>query len=466
MKKISITDISIRQAAENNTLGFKEKLEIAKVLDKLNISAIEVAPLNGSKADSIFIKTLSSLIHDTALSVPVGMDRSSALRAWEAVCHADRPRLIVDMPVSSVQMEYIARKKPDDMLKLIDELVSFCASLCPDVEFCATDATRAEESFLEKAVFTAIDAGAGSICLCDTAGILLPNNAGSFLNCLYENVPQIKKVFVKMMFDNSLELAGANTVSALCSGVSGIKTTMIGTAAPQLRTICGILRHQGENLGLYSTVKATELDRALHRIKHMTGADVNEKSASYNALKNDITYEHNDTISAVSEGVRALGYELSQEDLAKVYEEFLRVSAKKPVGQAELDAIVAASAMQVPSTYVLENYVINSGSIITNTACVRLSRNGQSQEGLSSGDGPIDAAFKAMETVTGQHYDLEDFHIDAVTEGKEAIGRAVVRLRCDGRLYSGSGISTDIVSAAIRAYLGALNKIVYEESEE
>ncbi|MBQ9301454.1 MAG: 2-isopropylmalate synthase, partial [Clostridia bacterium] len=178
------------------------------------------------------------------------------------------------------------------------------------------------------------------------------------------------------------------------------------------------------------------------------------------------TYDANDSITAVAGGVRALGYDLSEEELAKVYEEFLRLAAKKPVSRRELDAIVAASAMQVPATYLLESYVINSGNIITNTACLRLSRDGVSQEGISTGDGPIDAAFKAMESVTGRHYELEDFHIDAVTEGKEAIGRAIVRLRSEGRLYSGSGVSTDIVSAAIRAYLGALNKIVYEEMEQ
>ena len=179
-----------------------------------------------------------------------------------------------------------------------------------------------------------------------------------------------------------------------------------------------------------------------------------------------MTYDANDSITAVAEGVRTLGYDLSEEELAKVYEEFLRLAAKKPVSRRELDAIVAASAMQVPATYLLESYVINSGNIITNTACIRLNRDGQSQEGLSTGDGPIDAACKAIEGVTGRHYELEDFHIDAVTEGKEAIGRAIVRLRSEGRLYSGSGVSTDIVSAAIRAYLGALNKIVYEEGEQ
>ena len=128
-------------------------------------------------------------------------------------------------------------------------------------------------------------------------------------------------------------------------------------------------------------------------------------------------------------------------------------------------AIVAASAMQVPAAYQLQSFVINSGNIITATASVRLERDGATIEGISFGDGPIDAAFKAIEQVTNRHYELEDFRLDAVTEGKEAIGRAIVKLRYDGRLYSGSGVSTDIIGAAIRAYLGAMNKIVYEENE-
>ena len=121
--------------------------------------------------------------------------------------------------------------------------------------------------------------------------------------------------------------------------------------------------------------------------------------------------------------------------------------------------------MQVPASYVLDIYVINSGSIITATACLKISHDGQTVEGISAGDGPIDAVFKAMEIVTGRHFELESFQIDAITEGKEAIGRAIVKLRSEGRLYSGSGVSTDIIGAAVRAYLGALNKIVYEEKE-
>lgn len=464
MNKISITDITLRRAAESGALGFKERLEIARNLDRLNVSAIELAPLGDSRADSVFVKTLASFIHNTALALPAGLTEESARAAWEAVRTADRPRLIVDAPVSSVQMEYIARKKPEQMLETIESQVRLCVSLCSDVEFCATDASRAERGFLAQAIEKAISAGAGSVSLCDTAGILLPEEFGAFLRELYTRVPALKNVFVKVVCDDALELAGASAVAALTEGARGVKTCLTGTTAPKLGTLCAIVKHKGDALGLYTAVKITELERTLQRIRRVT--DMNTRDAGpVSPLQDDsVTYDAQDSIAAVSEGVRALGYDLSEEDLAKVYEEFLRLAARKPVGRRELDAIVAASAMQVPATYGLESYVINSGNIITTTACVRLSNQGQSAEGISAGDGPIDAAFKAMESVTGRHYELEDFHIDAVTEGKEAIGRAIVRLRSEGRLYSGSGVSTDIVSAAIRAYLGALNKIVYEEA--
>ena len=466
MKKISITDITLRRASEGGTLGFKEKLEIAKALDKLNVSAIELAALSESKADSIFVKTLTSLIHNTALALPVGLSEEEARRAWEALRQANRPRLIVDVPVSSVQMEYIAHKKPEQMLETIRSQVAVAVSLCPDVEFCAEDASRAEPEFLCQAISAAIEAGAGSVCVCDTAGILLPDEFGAFLRGLYESVPALGGVFVKVVCDDALQLAAASAVRALGEGACGVKTCLTGASAPRLGALCGIVQHKGDAIGLFTSVKITELNHTLQRIRRVMGADTHEAGPNTAVDDDSVTYDANDSITSVSEGVRALGYELSEDELAKVYEEFLRLAAKKPVSRRELDAIVAASAMQVPASYTLESFVINSGSIITATASLKLMHAGRIIEGISAGDGPIDAAFKAMETVTGRHFELESFLIDAITEGKEAIGRAIVKLRSEGRLYSGSGVSTDIVSAAIRAYLGALNKIVYEENEQ
>ncbi|MBQ4640235.1 MAG: hypothetical protein IJB69_06950 [Clostridia bacterium] len=465
MKKICITDMTLRRAAEDRLLGFKERIELAKLLDKLNISALELAPLSGSKADSIFVKTLCSVILNTTLSQPAGLTRQEADAAWNALEKARRPRLVIDAPISSVQMEYIARKKPPQMMAAIEEQVKYCTSLCKDVEISFQDATRAEVDFLVQAIKAAIAAGATSITLCDTAGVMLPDEFASFIAGLYEKAPEMKDVFVKVSCDDGMELAGASAVRAFCLGAQGVKCCFIGNQAPRLSTICHILKARGESISLATSARITELERTVSRIHSLLGSEMKETASASRADDAAVTYDANDSLTVIADAVRNLGYELTDEDMGRVYDEFMVLAAKKPVTGKELDAIVAASAMQVPATYQLKSFVINSGNIITATASLRLMKDGQDMEGISFGDGPIDAAFKAIEQVTGRHYELEDFRIDAVTEGKEAIGRAIVKLRYDGRLYSGSGVSTDIIGAAIRAYLGAMNKIVYEEKE-
>ena len=465
MKKICITDMTLRRAAENRLLGFKERVELAKLLDKLNISALELPMLSGSKADSIFVKTLCSVITNTTLAQPSGLTAEEADAAWNALEKARRPRLVIDAPISSVQMEYIARKKPPQMLAAIENQVKHCAGLCQDVEVSFQDATRAETDFLCQAIRIAIASGASGITLCDTAGVLLPDEFAAFLAKLYEQVPEMKDAFVKVSCDDAMELAGASAVKAFSMGAAGVKTCFIGHQSPKLSTICHILKVRGESIGLYTTARITELERTVGRILSLLGTEAPETAGSVAASDEGVTYDAGDSLTAIADAVRKLGYELSDDDMVRVYEEFLTLAAKRSVTAKELDAIVAASAMQVPAAYQLQSFVTNSGNIITATASVRLEKDGATIEGISFGDGPIDAAFKAIEQVTGRHYELEDFRIDAVTEGKEAIGRAIVKLRYDGRLYSGSGVSTDIIGAAIRAYLGAMNKIVYEENE-
>ena len=136
------------------------------------------------------------------------------------------------------------------------------------------------------------------------------------------------------------------------------------------------------------------------------------------------------------------------------------------VGTKEMEAIIATASLQVAPTYQLVNFVINIGNIITPTAQVTLEKEGKQLKGLSSGDGPIAAAFLAVEMVVGVHYELDDFQIQSVTEGSEAVGNALVKLRYNGKLYSGNGISTDIIGASIRAYINAINKIVFDNKEE
>lgn len=159
-----------------------------------------------------------------------------------------------------------------------------------------------------------------------------------------------------------------------------------------------------------------------------------------------------------------MGYELNDEDGQNVYKAFLSLASKNEVvSMKELDAIIASVAFQVPQTYKLENYIINSGNVITSTCHLILRRGEEVLEGVSIGDGPIDAAFITIGKLIGGQYELDDFQIRSVSEGSKAMGEAIVRLRYEGKVYSGRGISRDIVASSIMAYLSAVNKIVYEE---
>ena len=175
--------------------------------------------------------------------------------------------------------------------------------------------------------------------------------------------------------------------------------------------------------------------------------------------------EFDDTadIAKVSKAIVTLGYELSEDDTSKVFEAFKNVSGKKQVGAKELDALIATVAHQVPPTYRVQSYVLNSGNLISSTANIVLEKGSRTLKAVGMGDGPVDAAFRTIEQIIGHHYELDDFQIQSVTEGREAMGEALVKLRSNGKLYSGKGISTDIIGASIIAYVNALNKIVYEE---
>ena len=176
------------------------------------------------------------------------------------------------------------------------------------------------------------------------------------------------------------------------------------------------------------------------------------------------TLSSHDGMDAVSKAAVHLGYDLSEEDLSKVYDAFRSAAEKKDLSARELEAIIASVALQVPPPYTIKGFVINSGSQMRATAHIAMEKDGRELRGLCAGDGPIDACFLAIEQIAGTHYELDDFQIQAVTEGREAMGSAFVKLRSGSRLYSGSGISTDIIDAAIHAYVSALNKIAYEEA--
>ena len=469
MKTVKITDISLRTSAEKKggTLSFKEKLEISRILDKLKVDVIELPPMGNTKADQLVGKTIAGVVK-ARLSAAVEILSGTIEETWDSIKSAKDPELNLLTPVSTVQMEYTCHKKAPKMLEAIAEQVKLCRFFSEKVQFTAVDATRAEKDFLIKAVQTAIDAGATGITLCDSAGVFLPDEFDEMVKMLYAAVPALKDVELGVEICSEMGVALASAAAAVASGASNIKCSAIGFGYPTLEQAALLFKKKGSDLGINAGLKTTDIHRSVSLITRI----IEPKTDSAYSFRDvtitdvaDVTLEAGDSISEVIKVVTQMGYELSEEDKGKVYEEFQRVAAKKHfVGTKELDAIIANTAMQVPSRYKLDNVVINSGNIITATANVLLDKNGEKLRGVGVGDGPVDAAFLAIEQIIGHHYELDDFQVQTVTEGRDAMGSALVKLRADGKIYSGNGISTDIIGASIRAYISALNKIVYDEN--
>ena len=467
MRKITITDMTMRQSGKGFSLSFREKIELVKHLDKLGVDVIEVSPITSPKIDRLLIKSISSAVRSSAVAVSVGLSEENIAIAWGALEEAGHPRLQVTAPVSAVQMEYLAGKKPEAMIAAIKNLVEKCRSLCPEVELIADDATRADPAFLQEAIRTAIGAGATVITLCDAAGMMLPDQITEFLHNTYAAVPELKEVTLGISCKNELSMADSCTVAAIRCGADEVKCAAYGEDVIKLETMAKVISARGSSFDVECGIRTTSMKRILSQVTWMcqTGRSSTSPFDSGVQSGEELFLNAHDDLPAVMKAAAKLGYDLSEEDGVKVYEAFSRIAARKErVGAKELDAIVASAAMQVPPTYQMESYVINSGNTISATAHIRLQKNGVMKEGISLGDGPIDAAFLAIEQIAGHHYELDDFQIQAVTEGREAMGEAVVKLRSGGKLFSGRGISTDIVGASVHAYINALNKIVYEEA--
>lgn len=465
MNTIKLSDVTMKQVADGFSLSFKEKIELAKLLDKLGVSVIELEGIQNARIDSLRIKSIAAAVTGSVIAVPVQLTPDSPAQVWSALQQAKKPRLQVAGAVSAVQMEYLYHKKPDAMLTAVADTVAACKALCDDVEFLADDATRADPEFLAKIVKAAIAAGATTVTACDTAGAMLPGEFARFIQGLYEAIPELKTVNVGVSCCNALSMADACAIASVGEGVTELKAAAYPIDTASVANLGKILSARGDSVGVSSTVQMTQLSRIMDRVHQICQTGKTKGTAMSAAqAETGIYLTVHDDITAVTKAAEQLGYDLSEDDCVKVYDAFRRIAEKKEqVSSKELDAIIASAALQVPPTYKLDTFVITSGNTISSTAHIRLMKNDQLLEGVSIGDGPIDAAFVAIESITGCHYELDDFQLQAVTEGREAMGQTVVKLRSGGKVYSGKGISTDIVAAGIHAYLSALNKIVYEE---
>ncbi len=468
MNKIRISDRTILLKSQGNeaTLSFKEKVEIARLLESANVDVIEFPAIENEKTDTLLLKTARAFLKNSTMSVQTGNTPESVEATFNAIKGAAKPRLSVALPISPVGMEYTYHKKAPKMIELIKTLTEKAVSLCDDVEFVALDATRAENDVLISAIKTAIEAGAKTITICDNEASMLPDAFVDFIESTIKAVPELKNVNLGVMCEDTNGCAAASSMLAVTHGAAEIKCVSNTANIASIVTVSNIIRNNGDKLNISCSLKYSEFLRIINQVakiadgKHIVS--VTETKSAIPASEFNLT--ENDSAETVLKAVKNLGYDLSDEDSAKVFERFKSVASKKTISNKELDAIVATTALQVTPAYKLVNYVINTGNIITSSAQITLEKDGENKQAIGIGDGPIDAAFTTIEQIVGHHYELDDFQIHSVTEGREATGSALVKLRSNGKLYSGNGVSTDIIGASIRAYINAINKIIFEEN--
>lgn len=457
--KVIICDETLRKNLTGKTLemSFKEKLNVARHLDDLKVDIIGVGPVDDPKTDSILFRTISTFIKNSKISCSAKATKESIDLAYDVVKNSKGGIIAIEFPSTVMQMEYLYHKKPEKMLETIKELISYAKGLNVLVEAIFLDATRAENKYLIDAINAASEADYVSVM--DSAGIALPNEFNDFVKTLKDNT-KTKKFGIGC--SNSLSLASASVISSI-NNVDYVKTTVFGEELPKLEDICQIVKTLGNKYKFEMNVDATKVKDLITDIKNDHDS-LNQPITSSQTVTDVKLLDKNVKEEELNDIIKTLGYDLSVSDQNAVYEAFLNtVNKKAQIKLKELDVIIANVAMQVPQTYKLDNFVINSGNKIKSTSTVTILKGNTELFGIAYGDGPIDASFKAIEQIIGRSFELDDFKIKATTKGAESMGEALIKLRYNGKLYSGNGVSTDINGASIRAYIQAVNKIIYDE---
>ncbi len=496
-KQVKIFDTTLRDGEQSPgcSMNLREKIQMAKQLELLKVDIMEAGFAIASEGDFNAVKEIAKTIKNStvaslARALPKDIDY-----AWDAVKYATRPRIHTFIATSDIHMKYKLQMSPEEVIDRAVKMVEYAKKYCEDIEFSAEDGTRSDPIFLAQIFEKVIDAGATVINIPDTVGYTTPDEYYDFITKIKEHTSNIHKVEISVHCHNDLGLAVANTLAAARAGATQFECTIngIGERAGNaaLEEIVMALNTRKDTINLECNIDTTQIMRSSKLLSTLTGVYVQPNKAivganafshesgihQHGVLQERSTYEimtpesvgltENKMVLGKHSGKHAfkdriseLGYILSDDELVKAFEEFKKLADKKKViYNRDLEAIIAGDFIEIPKTYEIESFVINSGNVITSTATVALKTNDKLIEEASKGDGPVDAAFKAIEKIVGIDLVLEDYSLHSITEGKDAQGEAIVKIQYNDKIYKGRGLSTDIVEASIKAYLDSVNKI-------
>jgi 2-isopropylmalate synthase len=494
--RIIIFDTTLRDGEQSPgcSMNGDEKVRMARQLERLRVDVIEAGFPIASTGDFEAVRRIAGMVEQCTIAALCRAVPGDISRAWEAIQSAKRPRIHTFIATSDIHLAHKLHKTRSEVLTDAVRAVSFAKSLCSDVEFSCEDASRTDVGFLAEIVEAAIEAGANVINLPDTVGYAVPREYGQIFKSIRERVKNIDNAVLSAHCHNDLGLAVANSLAAVENGARQVECTIngigerAGNAALEEFALAIKTRH--ETLGVHTDIQTEEIFHSSKLLTSLTGMIVQRNKAIVGAnafaheagihqdgvLKSAITYE---IMTPQSVGIREstlvlgkhsgrhairqrcteLGFELQSQELERVYREFCVIAdQKKEVFDDELIAIVEQGEGEKVEEYHLEGLHVTTGTALRPTATVELRRAEERLVDSATGDGPVDAVYKAIERITGLVGKLTEYTLKSVSLGHDAVGEAFVRVVFDGIQFNGRAVSTDVITGSAKAYLEAMNR--------
>ncbi len=498
-EQLLIFDTTLRDGEQSPGAAMtrEEKMRIARQLEKMRVDIIEAGFPAASPGDFEAVKSIAEIIKDSTVCGLARANEKDIARAGEAIRPAARGRIHTFIATSPIHMKMKLRMEPEQVIEQAVKAVQWARQYTEDVEFSPEDAGRSETDFLCRVLEAVIKAGAKTVNIPDTVGYNIPQGWGELFKNLRARVPNADQAIWSTHCHNDLGLAVANSLAAVLNGARQVECTINGLGEragnAAVEEIVMAVRTRKDLFPVETRIDATQIVPASRLVSQITGYVVQPNKAIVGAnafahesgihqdgvLKHRETYEimraedvgwHANKLSlgklsgrnAFKTKLAELGIELaSEEALNAAFAKFKELADKKrEIFDEDLQALVS-DEMITPE---VEHYKLISSKFHSETgeapkAELTLAVGGQERKAQSTGSGPVDAAFLAIESVAGSGSDLLLYSVNAITTGTDAQGEVTVRLAKDGRIVNGQGADTDIIVASAKAYLNALNKL-------
>lgn len=502
--RIYLFDTTLRDGEQSPgvSLNADEKMEIAQQLARLGVDIIEAGFPVASPGDFAAVKKIAATVKGPVIAGLSRAVKSDIDRTWEALKGAESSRIHVFLATSDIHLKYKLKLSRAEVLTQAAEAVRYARTLCPDVEFSAEDASRSDVDFLARVVEAVIEAGAGVVNLPDTVGYAVPDEFGRFIKGIRDRVPDIDRAILSIHCHDDLGMAVANSLAGILNGARQVETAVngIGERAgnASLEEIIMALYTRKSFYGKEVNINYREIYRTSRLVSDLTGMSIqpNKAIVGKNAfahesgihqdgvLKERSTYEimspelvglnrsnlvlgKHSGRHAFKDRLAELGFVLNEAELEQAFADFKEIADKKQdITDDDLEALVKDYVWKVPERFSLVYLHVSSGTTVVPMATVKLKIEDIVSEAAATGDGPVEAACKAVDRITDIYGKMHSYKLNAVSGGKDALGEVISRIEIDGVMYNGRGLSTDVIEASVKSYINAINKHFYAQQRQ